>query len=96
MDQNDRELVEKIENTETIAMLCLRIARRTRRICNPECNLFNHLGYSLMRYRNHLMGDSMTWEDGHDCIDEVNFLMVRTGIIDMEIRDLARMAGEIE
>ena len=77
-------------------MLCLRVGRRTRHICNPECNLFNHLGFTLMRYRDHLMGNSMTWEDGQDCIDECNYLMVRTGIMDMDIADLARMAGEIE
>lgn len=90
----DRARLKQIEDSETIAMLCLRVAHRTRMVCHKGCNLFLQLSETLMMCRDHLMGNERCAEDVCAINEHLDYLMKRTGVKDMSIAQLQKMAGE--
>lgn len=93
MSQN-RALLKQIDDSETIAMLCLRVAHRTKHVCHKGCNLHFQLSEILMVCRDHLMGNERCAEDVCAINERLDYLMKRTGVKDMSISQLQAMAGE--
>jgi len=90
----DKARLKQIEDSETIAMLCLRVAHRTKHICFKGCNLYKQLSETLMMCRDHLMGNELPAADVCAINEHLDFLMKRTGVKDMTIAQLQSLAGE--
>jgi hypothetical protein len=90
----DKARLKQIEDSETIAMLCLRVAHRTTLICHKGCNLYLQLSETLMACRDHLLGNERCAEEVCAINERLDYLMRRTGVKDMTIKQLQTMAGE--
>lgn len=91
---SDEKRLRHIECAETIAMLCMRVAHRTKHICHKGCNLYLQLSEALMASRDHLMGNKRCDEEVSAINERLEYLMNRTGVKDMTIQQLMSMADE--